>query len=298
MAGDLSCHSRFIAMRVEKVYQPLSAGILEIWPVPGGDPVLFYPGTMLAPGHYETFLLALREAGFTAGAMHFAGHGLAKKEKMDSFRSMLAEGLEAEDFLRREYGRVAVCGHSQGGILALARAGQTPSVPAVFSICATFPQNEEAIDLTLFAPLRKHRAALLSFIVASAKRAPRLPIPPPFYLPVRKLLAGKLPPVHMGFDEGRISYPLKFLASLFSTVISPELNCPFYLFSAVNDGLFTRKITEAAFAAIKAPRKELIWTPDGGHLAPLNPRLAAFIARKMASVCAGLGFSLNLAVTG
>lgn len=281
-------------MKPEKYFRDIGKGFLEVWPTEDGDPVLFYPGTMLAPGHYAIMLEALRSAGFTVASPHFAGHGLAKRNRIDTFRTMLDEGREAEAFLLREYGRLAVCGHSQGGILTLAHAGESAELAAAFSICAAFPHRDEAIELTRFAPLRARREQALGAIVALAKRFPSLPVPLPFYLPLRKLLEGKLEPVVMGREEGRISYPLKFLASLFSARLSEDLLCPYFLFSALNDGLFVRKLTEAVFNAVKAPRKELIWLSDGGHLAPLNPRLASFMARYMAAVCSGLGFSLNL----
>ncbi|MBD5608219.1 MAG: alpha/beta hydrolase [Desulfovibrio sp.] len=281
-------------MEPKKYFRKIGGGFLEVWPTEDGDPILFYPGTMLAPGHYAVMLRALAEAGFTVASPHFAGHGLARRNRLDTFRSMLDECLEAAAYLRDLYGKVAVAGHSQGGILALAQAGESPDLSASFSICAAFPHREEAIDLTRFAPLRARRERLLGTIVKLAARFPSLPIPLPFYLPLGKLLEGKREPVAMGRDEGRISYPLKFLASLFSAKLSEDLLCPYYLLSAINDGLFTRKLTETVFDAIKAPIKELIWLPDGGHLAPLNPALASFMARYMASVCSGLGFSLNL----
>lgn len=280
-------------MEKEKYFERLEGQncVIEIWPA--GDPILFYPGTMLASGHYEVILRSLRDAGLTVVALHFSGHGLAIKSKATTFDAMEEEAWAAEDWAFARFGVCAACGHSQGGILALARAGKSAKLAAAFSICAAFPQREDAIELTRFAPLRRRREELLAGVRWLARRFPRLPIPLPLYLPVRNLLAGKLKPVYMGSDAGRVSYPLEFLASLFSLRIEPELRCPWFLFSARDDALFTPKIIKGVFETARAPRKELIWLPTGGHMAPFNPGLAAFLARSIACACAGLGFSLD-----
>lgn len=270
-----------------------SGAILEIWPKPGAATILFYPGTMLAPGHYSLFLSSLYQKGLGVAGLHFNGHGKAIKSPIGTFEDMLFQGGEAIDWLlARGLGPVGVCGHSQGGILALAQ-GQDPDIALCFSICAVFPEMEEAIYLTRFAPLRKYRGQLLRMIKVMARVFPGLPIPLPVYLSLHKLVAGKLKPVYMGKDKGRISYPMRFLASLFDAVIEPRLRCPYILFAAKNDRLFDMNIIQATFDRVEAPEKRLIWLPDGGHMAPLNPTLCSFISGHISAICVSAGMPVN-----
>ena len=96
---------------------------LEIWPGRKAGALLFYPGTMLAPGHYQVLLSAFYRAGFTVAGIHLPGHGERRSERNFTFRTLLLAGLEAEALLRRlGYRQIAIAGHSQGGILGLAHA--------------------------------------------------------------------------------------------------------------------------------------------------------------------------------
>lgn len=271
------------------------APILEIWKNGEAGAVLFYPGTMLAPGHYAVLIRELLRAGFAVVGIHLSGHGECVSETGFSYYSLLGEGLKAEAWLHANgFGPVAVCGHSQGGILALAHAGYSHTLAAAFAISCVFPDMDEAISLTRFAPLAKQRAKIQAIMRRIAAIFPALPLPLPFYLQIRRILAGKKEPLGMGKAKGRISYPARFLASLFEAAPSPLVHCPFALFNAVNDALFTKELTERVYERIKAREKGLVWLSDGGHMAPLNPGLAAFIARHMAQFCAGNEFPLRL----
>lgn len=268
---------------------------LEIWPARGAGAVLFYPGSMLCPTHYIAFLDALARAGFTVGGLHLPGHGLAVKTSRFSFTDLLQAGLCAEKWLHANgYGPVAICGHSQGGILTLAHAAMSDSVIAAFALGAIDPALPEAIALTRFRQFGRWRESIMAVIRFLAKVAPTFPIPLPFYLSMRRLLKGKAQPVIYGYGSGRQSYPLAFLSSLFEAKISHFSQCPVWIFSAKNDALFGIAPTLATFRALHAPRKRLIWLETGGHLAPMNPILGEFIARTMACACASLGFPLNL----
>lgn len=275
--------------------QSSSSPILEIWPNYGAQTLLFYPGSMLGPRHYNLLLQAFRKTGFTVVGLHLAGHDLNLATRLDSFKSLLLQGLEAETWLEKNnYGPLIVCGHSQGGILALAHASESSRLRAAFAISAIFPQLDDAIELTRFAHFARYRKNILKYIIKFASLMPWFPIPLPAYLSIKKILAGKQKPSVMGSGFGRLSYPLKYLADLFSTNISVGLLCPFYLYSALNDALFTPKLIQKTFDVIKAPQKHLVWLENGGHMAPLNPYWANFIAKNTAEACIELGSSLHL----
>lgn len=271
--------------------------ILELWPNPGAGTMLFYPGTMLSPFQYRPLLAALREAGFAVAALHLIGHGLNPHSVGFTFDDLLHDGLEAEQWLHKAgLGPVAACGHSQGGILTLAHAAASRRLAAAFPICGVLPQQDEAISLTLFRPLAARRQKLMAAINALARRVPRLPLPVPAYLSLRRISAGARH-IRVNRRKSRSSYPLAFLASLFNARLSPRLRCPLYLFNAKDDALFTPTLTLSTFDLLRAPCKRLIWLPGGGHLAAMNPQFCRYIARTVAAACAGLGLPLRLEAT-
>ena len=269
---------------------------LELWPNAGAGTMLLYPGTMLSPRQYHTLMAALHAAGVAVAGLHLEGHGINPHGGGFTFASLLKDGLFAERWLLTHgHGPVAVCGHSQGGILAVAHAGVSTTLTAAFAICAVLPQMPEAIALTRFARLAAHRERLQRAIAMLGRWFPRLPLPLAFYLSLRKVLDGH---GRMRLDRRgcRHTYPLGFLASLFSARVPARLACPFRLYNARNDALFTPALARAVFDAIEAPRKTLVWLGGGGHLAPMAAPHAAFIARDAAAVCAGLGLPLHLVV--
>lgn len=271
------------------------APILEFWGNGQSGVILFYPGTMLAPGHYKVLVAELKAAGFFVAGLHLSGHGECLAINDFVFSELLAQGLFAEAWLRSNgFTNIAVCGHSQGGILALAHACASRTLTAAFAISAVFPRMPDAIGLTRFASLAGQRQRLLRLVKQLAAVLPGLPVPLPAYLELRKILSGKKPPLHIGKTKGRSCYPLRYLASLFDADISGQVNCPFWLFNARDDALFTEGLINAVFAKIKAKSKNLVWLENGGHLLPLNPIRASFIARTMAAAAAGLGMPLNL----
>ena len=267
---------------------------LELWPNPGAGTMLFYPGTMLSPRHYRTLLTALREAGLAVAGLHLEGHGVNPHRGGFTFTSLLEDGLHAERWLDEAgHGPVAVCGHSQGGILAVAHAAHSATLRAAFAICAILPHMPRAIELTRFARLARQRGRLERAIQRLARVLPWLPVPLAAYLSLRRVLAGH-GELRMTRGGSRHAYPLSFLASLFSARIATELHCPFTLYNARDDALFTPSLALDFFNEITAPEKTLVWLPDGGHLAPMTPARAAFMARDAAAACAGLGMKLRL----
>ena len=267
---------------------------LEIWPNHGAGVVLFYPGTMLSPFQYRPMLMALRQAGFAVAALHLTGHGLNRHSVGFTFDDLLQNGLDAEHWLRQSgYSSIAVCGHSQGGILSLAHAAASTGIVAAFPITGVLPQMREAVYLTRFAALADSRQKIESAFSTLARWLPRLPLPLHAYLAPHRILAGARRTVSSR-RRARFSYPVQFLASLFNTHLPTRLRCPVCMFSARNDALFTPAIIQATFDSLEAPAKKLVWLSGGGHLAAMNPPLCQFTARTAAAVCAGLGLPLRL----
>ena len=260
--------------------------------------MLFYPGTMLSPIQYRPMIVALQQAGFAVAAVHFTGHGLNRHSVSFSFDDLRQNCLDAEAWLRNAgHARIAVCGHSQGGILALAHAAASPGLTAAFPITGVLPQMREAIYLTRFAGLADRREDIERIFCTLARWLPWLPMPLQAYLDSWRIISGARRTVS-NRRKTRLTYPLNFLASLFNTRLPEGLRCPLYFFSAQNDALFTPAIIQATFDCLRAPSKKLVWLPGGGHLAAMNPRLCHFMARTAAAACAGLGLPLHLEQTG
>ena len=270
---------------------------LELWPNDGAGVMLFYPGTMLSPIQYRPMITALQQAGFAVAAVHFTGHGLNRHRSGFSFDDLRQNCLDAEAWLRDAgHTHIAVCGHSQGGILALAHAAASPSLAAAFPITGVLPQMPEAVHLTRFAGLADRRADIERIFCTLAHWLPWLPMPLQAYLDPLRIISGSRRTV-TNRRKARLTYPLNFLASLFNTRLPGELHCPLYFFSAQNDALFTPAIIQATFDKLEAPSKKLVWLTGGGHLAAMNPSLCHFMARTAAAACAGLGLPLHLEQT-
>ncbi|MBQ3059415.1 MAG: alpha/beta fold hydrolase [Desulfovibrio sp.] len=269
---------------------------LELWPNEGAGSVLFYPGSMFSPYQYRELLNALRQNGLTVAALHLTGHGCNSYHTTFTFDDLLQNGLDAEGWLLQQgYGPLSVCGHSQGGILALAHASISDKLRLAFPITGILPQQKEALTLTRFIGCR-NRLRFQKGIEVLACCLPRLPIPLPVYLSIKRICANACH-IRSNRRRGRLSYPLGFLASLFKAHVNPVMNCPVYLFNALDDALFTSELALTTFTLLQAPHKRLIWLPNGGHLAVLNPHIALFTAKHIAAACAGHGLPLHVTVS-
>ncbi len=266
---------------------------LELWPNHKAGTVLFYPGTMFSPIQYRLLLSALRQNGLAVAALHLTGHGCNPHRASFCFADLLADGLEAEEWLwQHGHKELAVCGHSQGGILTLAHAGASSRLRAAFAFTGILPQQVEAIQLTRFKNFRD-RASLQGYLDRLAHVFPHFPVPAPAYLSVRRICQNARQ-LCCNRRKGRVFYPLSFLATLLTPHVSPLLRCPLYLFNAVDDALFTPALARTTFSLLQAPAKRLIWLPGGGHLAVFDPHLSLLAASHVAVACAGLGIPLQI----
>ncbi|WP_297259327.1 alpha/beta fold hydrolase [uncultured Desulfovibrio sp.] len=264
---------------------PLSShkggALLDYWPREGAATVLFVPGTMLGPLQYRVFLHALYEQGLAVAALHLTGHGATRHILSFRLPQLLDDLRQAVVHLRQRHsGPLLLCGHSQGGImtLALACGGSLPDgngrhiafapldgVAAFFAVSAVFPQHDDIMRLTLFAPLLAHRHRIQEKLLRLARRFPALPLPLFSYLSPRRLLAGH-GSIDLPLAGRRLTYPLGLLADLLALRLNEMTARPFFLLGARNDALFTPDILQATLDRLDAPHKALHLLPTGGHM--------------------------------
>ena len=278
----------------------LSCGVpmtLSIWKAEKGAPSLvFYPGTMASPLVYGELLCRLRACGFNTLGIHHLSHGKSPKiKKVFTFQDLLQNGKDAVTYaLKRFAGRVVLAGHSQGGILCLAQAGQDERLSASFPFCFLLPDQSDAIAVTRLRRFAPQRERLLKLLVRAAALLPRFPVIIPMYLDLGRIFAG-----NYGFSianklrDIRLSYPLAFVASLFSAQLAyltqqGNIRCPVLGMVAGDDALFTPELMRATLQRIQAPHKELILMPGGGHMAPVSQQGAAEYAAVVHERCIAL----------
>ncbi len=277
---------------------PITLSLLENHPK--AVTVLFYPGTMASPLMYPVLLQELYRLGCNVVAIHPLSHGLSPKVKKNfTFNDILQNGHDAELWIKKNFqGPIVACGHSQGGILALAHSINNPNISATFPIGALLMHEPWAIDITHFSSLRGHEEKLLNILQKASKLLPRLPIPFFAYLAPSKILA-KAYKVYAPRKGCRATYPLCYIYSLFSADLSKasaqgSINCPVILISPKDDELFPLNIMQQLIDCIKAPQKKLISIAGGGHLAAVSKYYAPHMAAHIAGQCAGLGLPLYI----
>lgn len=291
---------------------PLSShkggALLDYWPREGAATVLFVPGTMLGPLQYRIFLRALYAQGFSVAALHLTGHGVARHIWRFRLSDLLGDIHRAVDALQQNHsGPILLCGHSQGGImtLALACGGSLPDgdgrriafapldgVDAFFAVSAVFPQHDDTMRLTLFAPLLAHRYSIQDKLLRLARRFPALPLPLFSYLSPRRLLAGH-GSIDLPLAERRLTYPLALLADLLALHINEATPKPFFLLGARNDALFAPNILRATYERLDAPQKKLHFLPSGGHMLLMQEATARETAAYLALNACALGLPLQ-----
>jgi pimeloyl-ACP methyl ester carboxylesterase len=271
---------------------------LSVWKAKKGAPSLvFYPGTMASPLVYSELLYRLREYGFHVLGIHHLSHGKSPRiKKTFTFQDLLQNGKDAVSYaLERFAGRIVLAGHSQGGILCLAQAGQDERLSAAFPFCFLLPDRPEAIEVTRLKRFAPQRERLLDFLTRAAAYMPRFPVIIPMYLDMKRIFAGNYGfSMESTLSDTRLSYPLAYVTSLFSANLAyltqpGNVRCPLLGMVAEDDALFTPQLMRETLRHIQAPHKELIVMPGGGHMAPLSPQGAAECAAVVYERCAALG---------
>ncbi len=262
--------------------------------------VLFYPGTMASPHMYLLFLYELFGYGCNIVAVHPLSHGLSSRiKKSFVFDDILLNGYDAQEWARGKFsGPLVVCGHSQGGILALAHALDNPHIAASFPVGTLLPHEDDAGSVTRFASLLQHKEVLLRYLGAFSSYAPRLPLHFMFYLQLHRIVAGASH-VIAPRKQCRQTYPLCFVHSLFTKDLSlaqqeGHIHCPVCVITARDDALFPLVMMQGIVDTLVAPYKECFAIQGGGHMAIFSTDYAKIIAAHVAGRCAGFGLPLHM----
>ena len=255
---------------------------------------------MASPLLYGDLLTRLCAGGMNVVGVHPLSHGRSPRIKRRFvFNDILQNGLDAVTWVREHWNTpVAVAGHSQGGILALAHAAADPRISAAFPLCTLLPQHPRAGEVTRFARWLRHKERILHILRTVDRLLPWFPVIIPMYLNLARVFAGAESMPRTAGDT-RLSYPLHFVVSLFTedlqaACVEGGIRCPLTVISARNDALFPPELMRVMLDCVKAPDKELLLLSGGGHLAPLATRRAAEIAAAITARCAGYGLPLVL----
>jgi len=101
--------------------------------------------------------------------------------------------------------------------------------------------------------------------------APAVPVPFGAYLDIRRVCRDQATAEYFYTDPlGRRSYPLRFLADLFTADLAGmrdgSITCPVTVIAARGDPLFPLGYIRQVFDRVVAPRKELLVLDSGVHL--------------------------------
>ncbi|CAM4502279.1 alpha/beta hydrolase [Paenibacillus typhae] len=249
--------------------------VLSLWKNRVEDPcIVFIPGTATHPLFYEQFLGTLAEKGFNIIGVHPISHGKSPRiHKMFTFEDIVQNGKDAVSYARKHFNaNVMVMGSSQGGVVAIALAGQDDRIRAVFPHNILIPQVSESIVVTRFPnSLQSKYKLLVNGIRYLAKIVPKLPIPVSLYLDLKKV-SGDKGIIQQFYDDpiGFMSYPLYFISSLFNADLSSiqdgSIKCPVIVIAAKGDPLFPEGYTRTIYEMIQAPYKELMLLDENVHL--------------------------------
>lgn len=251
-----------------------AAIVLSIWLAdPQASTVLFLPGTMTHPLFYQGFLQGLNHAGFNVVGVHFVGHGKSPRIASFTFEDLLQNARDALSYAKTRFsGPVVALGSSQGGILAMALAACDQRLAAVFAHNILDPKLPDALEVTRFPKqLKPYQHDLVASLQKAARLLPQLPVPVNAYLsPWRITRKAKLLQQLATDPLGLHSYPLGFVASLFSADLSGmydgRIRCPVVVLASSGDPLFPFAQLQALFERIVAPSKELLVFGCDTHL--------------------------------
>ena len=187
---------------------------------------------------------------------------------------MVDNARDAVTWIRTTFpGRpLAVVGSSQGSLLAMALAGADHRVDAVFAHNILDPGLPSTIRITRFPHWLAHAyPAVLAGFRAAARLAPSAPVPFGAYLDIGRVCRDESTAEYFYTDPlGRRSYPLGFLASLFTADLAGmrdrSIACPVTVIAGRGDPLFPLAYVREIFAEVAAPRKELLVLDSNVHL--------------------------------
>jgi pimeloyl-ACP methyl ester carboxylesterase len=268
-------HSSYSGYR-EKLIESAGTKIaLSLYTVSSDVPnVVFLPGTMTHPLFYDDFLTVLAGNGFNVVGIHFLSHGKSPREKaLFSFGDMVANVKDAIAYVKREFsGAIVLMGSSQGGIVSMAAASNEKRIAAVFAHDVILPELRETASITRFPRwMHPFYPVIPKMMRLGARLFPRVQVPVTAYLDLEKITASAERIDQFFADPiGLTSYPLYFVASLFSADLSGmtdgSIPCPVVVIATKTDRLFDYRYICRVFEKIVAPQKEMLTFEEGSHL--------------------------------
>ena len=173
----------------------------------------------------------------------------------------------------------------------MAMAAGDHRLDAVFAHNTLDPALRPTIQITRFRRwLTRAYPAVLAAFRATARIAPSAPVPFGTYLDIRRVCRDQATAEYFFTDPlGRRSYPLRFMASLFTADLAGmgdgSITCPVTVIAGRGDPLFPLAYIREVFARVIAPHKELSsWTRHGERL----PDLPAGAGSAWAARCVDL----------
>lgn len=250
--------------------------VLSVWNGhPGRASVVFLPGTMTHPLFYEEFLDLLNRNGLTVVGVHSQGHGKSPRARLPlTFARIVTNARDAVEWTRREFpgAPVAVLGSSQGGVVAMALASAGERLDMVVAHNILDPSLPSSLEITRFPQwLRLVYPLLVHTFRGAGRLAPRVPVPFDAYLDIKRVCRDETNAEYFYTDPlGRRTYPLGFMATLFSADLSGmrdgSIRCPVLVVAGRGDPLFPLSYTQQVYESIVAPHKELLVLESEAHL--------------------------------
>ena len=236
--------------------------------------VIFLPGTMTHPLFYDEFLSRVAENGFNVIGIHFISHGKSPRDKkVFTFDDMIQNVLDTMKFVKKHYNnKIALLGSSQGGILSLAVAGRDSRIKVAFAHNVVLSSLKDTIVITRFPlylkPFYKVVPLLMNLV---ARFFPRWQIPITAYLDFDRITKSEEIKRQFYSDPiGLVSYPLHFLATLFSVnldcITDGSIKCPVVVIASKGDLLFPFDYCAKVFGLIAAKKKEMVVFEEPYHL--------------------------------
>ncbi|MGZ8744143.1 MAG: alpha/beta fold hydrolase [Nocardioides sp.] len=250
--------------------------VLSVWNGhPGRASVVFLPGTMTHPLFYEEFLDALNRTGLTVVGVHSQGHGKSPRAREPlTFARIVTNARDAVAWTRHEFpdAPIAVLGSSQGGVVAMALASAGEPLDIVIAHNILDPRLASSLEITRFPQwLRRVYPLVVRAFQGVGRLAPRVPVPFDAYLDIKRVCRDEANAEYFYTDPlGRRTYPLGFMATLFSADLSGmrdgSISCPVLVVASRGDPLFSLSYTRQVYESIVAMDKELLVLESEVHL--------------------------------